>query len=188
MIIDIGGGTTEVAVLSLGGIVVSNSIRTAGDKIDAAIVSYIRYRHNILIGESTAEVLKKNIGSVHPDADVGAMDIRGRNLLNNGLPATISISSGELREAMGEQIADIVECIRATLEKTPPELSSDIYDNGIILSGGGAMLRGLDRLVSQITGIRVSIAKKPLDSVVLGIGKMIESISQYENFVDYRSK
>ncbi|MBE6563639.1 MAG: rod shape-determining protein, partial [Ruminococcaceae bacterium] len=127
MIVDIGGGTTEVAVTSLGGIVLSTSLRTAGDELDEAIVNYIKRKYNILIGEVTAEYLKKSIGSVHPAADRGIMEVRGRNLLN-GLPAIITVSSGEIREAMGEQLAHIIECIRTTLENTPPELSSDIYD------------------------------------------------------------
>lgn len=174
MIVDIGGGTTEVAVTSLGGIVLSTSLRTAGDEIDDAIVSYIKRKYNILIGEVTAEQLKKNIGSVHPAADRGIMEVRGRNLMN-GLPAIITVSSAEIREAMGEQVGHIIECIRTTLENTPPELSSDIYDNGIMLAGGGALLAGLDVLVSEITGIRAIVAKNPLDSVAVGIGHVIEN-------------
>lgn len=173
MIVDIGGGTTEVAVTSLGGIVLSTSLRTAGDELDDAIVSYIKRKYNVLIGEVTAEYLKKNIGSVHPAADRGIMEVRGRNLMN-GLPAIITISSGEIREAMGEQLGHIIECIKTTLENTPPELSSDIYDNGIMLAGGGALLAGLDLLISQITGIRATISKNPLDAVAVGIGHVIE--------------
>ena len=174
MIVDIGGGTTEVAVTSLGGIVLSTSLRTAGDEIDDAIVSYIKRKYNILIGEVTAEYLKKSIGSVHPAADRGIMEVRGRSLMN-GLPAIITVTSGEIREAMSEQVGHIIECIRTTLENTPPELSSDIYDNGIMLAGGGALLSGLDLLISEITGIRAIIAKNPLDSVAVGIGHVIEN-------------
>ena len=181
MIVDIGGGTTEVAVTSLGGIVLSTSLRTAGDELDDAIVSYIKRKYNILIGEVTAEYLKKSIGSVHPAADRGVMEVRGRNLLN-GLPAIITVNSAEIREAMGEQLAHIIECIRTTLENTPPELSSDIYDNGIMLSGGGALLAGFDVLITQITGIQAMVAKNPLDSVAVGIGHVIENDTEGINY------
>ena len=174
MIVDIGGGTTEVAVLSLGGIVMSNSMRVAGDELDSAIVAYIKRKYNILIGETTAEILKKRIGSVHPDTDRGEMEVRGRNLLS-GLPAIVTINSAEIREAMSDEVQHIVEAIRSTLENTPPELASDIYDTGIMLSGGGAMLNGLDLLISRVTGIRTVIAKNPIDSVVVGIGRVIET-------------
>jgi len=181
MIVDIGGGTTEVAVTSLGGIVLSTSLRTAGDELDEAIVSYIKRKYNILIGEVTAEYLKKSIGSVHPAADRGVMEVRGRNLLN-GLPAIITVNSAEIREAMGEQLAHIIDCIRTTLENTPPELSSDIYDNGIMLSGGGALLAGFDVLITQVTGIKAMIAKNPLDSVAVGIGHVIENDTDGINY------
>ncbi len=187
MIVDIGGGTTEVAVISLGGIVLSNSLRIAGDGLDAAIVAYIKRKYNILIGDVTAELLKKNIGSVHPSTDTGTMEIRGRNLLS-GLPAIIQITSSEIREAMSEQISHIIDCIRTTLEKTPPELSSDIFDSGIALSGGGALLSGIDTLLSQVTGIRTTIAKRPLDCVAVGIGRVIESSGELKNIVYYRSR
>lgn len=187
MIVDIGGGTTEVAVLSLGGIVMSNSMRVAGDELDAAIVAYIKRKYNILIGESTAEVLKRRIGSVHPDTDKGEMEIRGRNLLS-GLPAVVRIGSAEVREAMMDEVQHIVEAIRNTLENTPPELASDIYDTGIMLSGGGAMLNGLDLLISRVTGIRTVIAKNPIDSVVIGIGRIIESQGIIGSGVTYRAR
>lgn len=187
MIVDIGGGTTEVAIISLGGIVLSSSLRIAGDAIDNSIVAYIKRKYNVLIGDVTAELLKKNIGSVHPSADTGVMEIRGRNLLS-GLPAIIQISSSEIREAMSEQIAHIVDCIRNTLEKTPPELSSDIYDIGITLSGGGALLNGLDILLTQVTGIKATVAKRPLDCVAVGIGRVIESSGELKNIVIYRSR
>lgn len=184
MIVDIGGGTTEVAVTSLGGIVLSTSLRTAGDELDDAIVTYIKKKYNVLIGEITAEYLKKSIGSVHPAADKGMMEVRGRNLLN-GLPAIITVTSGEIREAMYEQLTHIIECIRTTLENTPPELSSDIYDNGIMLAGGGALLAGLDILITQVTGIKAIVAKNPLDSVAIGIGHVIENDN---GGVNYRNR
>lgn len=187
MIVDIGGGTTEVAVLSLGGIVVSNSERVAGDELDDAIAAYIKRKYNILIGEMTAELLKKRIGSAHPATDHGAMEIRGRNLLT-GLPAIVTVTSAEIREAMEDDIFHIVDSIRSTLESTPPELASDIYDTGIMLSGGGAMLAGLDLLVSRATGIRTIVSKAPMDCVALGIGKMIESIGDMNGIVNYRAR
>lgn len=182
MIVDIGGGTTEVGVISLGGIVISNSLRVAGDKLDEAIVSYIKKKHNILIGETTAEQLKKTIGSAHPTTDKGQMEIRGRNLIS-GLPAVITVSSIQIREAMHEQIAQIMDLIRETLENTPPELSSDLYDKGIMLSGGVAKLPGLDLLINRVTGIKTHISKNPLDSVAIGIGRIINSnLSGIVNF------
>ena len=173
MIVDIGGGTTEVAVLSYGGIVLSTSIRTAGDELDDAISAYIKRKYNVLIGDVTAETLKKTIGSAHPAFDKGTMEIRGRNLLN-GLPAVLVVTSAEIREAMTDGIRTIVEGIKTTLENTPPELSSDIYDMGIALSGGGALLPGLDMLITHYTGIRTFVAKNPLDCVAHGIGRNIE--------------
>ncbi len=187
MIVDIGGGTTEVAVLSLGGIVLSKSLRIAGDELDEAIVNYIKKKHNILIGEVTAEMLKKKIGSVHPAVDRGYMEIQGRNLLN-GLPAIINVSSAEVREAMHEQIVHIIEAIRSTLESTPPELAADIYDNGIMLAGGGALLGGLDALISYVTGVKVTIAKNPLDCVAIGIGHVLESIGDISESVLFRNR
>ena len=185
MIVDIGGGTTEVAVLSLGGIVMSSSLRIAGDELDDAIVAYIKRKYNVLIGETTAELLKKRIGSIHPATDHGAMEIRGRNLLS-GLPAIVTVSSAEIREAMSDEVAHIVESIRSTLENTPPELASDIYDTGIMLSGGGALLSGLDLLISRVTGIRTVVAKNPIDTV--GIGRVIESGSDINGLVNYRTR
>ncbi len=187
MVVDIGGGTTEVAVLSLGGIVMSNSLRVAGDELDDAIVNYIKRKYNILVGETTAELLKKRIGSVHPATDHGAMEIRGRNLLS-GLPAIVTVTSAEMREAMSEEVSHIVESIRNALENTPPELASDIYDTGIMLSGGGALLSGLDLLISRVTGIRTVVAKSPIDSVVHGIGRVIESGSDINGLVNYRNR
>ena len=174
MIVDIGGGTTEVAVLSYGGIVLSTSLRTAGDELDDAISSYIKKKFNVLIGDVTAEALKKNIGSAHPAYDRGVMEIRGRNLLN-GLPAVLGITSAEVREALSDCVRTIIDGIKLTLENTPPELSSDIYDSGIVLSGGGALLPGLDLMVAHATGIRTFVAKNPLDCVAYGIGRVIDS-------------
>ena len=187
MIVDIGGGTTEVAVLSLGGIVLSTSLRTAGDELDEAISAYIKRKYNVLIGDVTAEALKKRIGSVHPSFDKGTMEVRGRNLMN-GLPAIINVTSAEIRESMADEIRSIIESIRVTLENTPPELSSDIYDIGIVLSGGGALLPGLDLLVSRITGIRTVVAKNPLDCVAIGIGRVIESVGELSGVVNFRGR
>jgi rod shape-determining protein MreB len=187
MICDIGGGTTEVAVISLGGIVLSTSLRIAGDEMDEAIVGYMRRRFNVLIGESTAELLKKNIGSIHPTADRSEMQVRGRNLLS-GLPTTITINSANIREAITEPVSHIVDALRTTLENTPPELSGDIYDSGIMLAGGGALLAGLDVLLSGVTGIRVLRAKHPLDAVAIGIGRVIESEDKYPGAVMYRTR
>ena len=187
MIIDIGGGTTEVAVLSLGRIVIAKSIRTAGAELDEAIISYIKRKYNVLIGETTAELLKKKIGSAHPAADRGAMEVRGRNLLS-GLPAVVTIHSSEVREAMQNEVQQIVEIIRNTLENTPPELASDIYDTGIMLSGGGALLAGMDLLISRVTGIRTIVAKSPIDSVAIGIGRFIENTADMKYAMEYRTK
>lgn len=186
MVVDIGGGTTEVAVMSLGGLVLASSLRVGGDSIDNAIVSYMKRKYNVLIGNMTAETLKKSIGSVDPSTDVGALEIRGRNLIS-GLPATLSISSAELREAMSEQILGILECIKSTLEKTPPELSADIYDNGIRLTGGGAQVRGLDKLITSTTGVSTYVAPKPLESVIGGIGAIIEKGDIFK-LLEYHSR
>jgi len=187
MICDIGGGTTEVAVISLGGIVLSTSLRIAGDEMDEAIVSYMRRKFNVLIGDSTAELLKKNIGSIHPTAVRGEMAVRGRNLLS-GLPTTITINSANIREAITEPVSHIIDALRTTLENTPPELSGDIYDNGIMLAGGGALLAGLDVLLSSVTGIRILRAKYPLDAVAIGIGRVIEAEDKYPGAVMFRSR
>ncbi|MCD7775970.1 MAG: rod shape-determining protein [Firmicutes bacterium] len=187
MIIDIGGGTTEVAVISLGGIVLSNSLRVAGDELDEAIVNYMRRKFNILIGEATAERLKKEIGSIHPAADRGEREVRGRNLLS-GLPMTVTINSANIREAISEEITHIVDALSATLESTPPELSGDIYDNGIMLAGGGALLGGLNILLSQLTGIRVIKPRRPLDAVALGIESVLESEDKFPGATQYRTR
>lgn len=185
MIIDIGGGTTEVAVISLGGIVLSNSIKIAGDTFDESIAAYIKNNFHVLIGDVTAEELKKNLGSALEATDRGAMEIRGRNL-QNGLPAILTVNSAQIREAMSEDISRIIECIRNTLETTPPELSSDIYDSGIMLTGGGALIAGLAQIIAQTTGIRVIVAKSPLDCVAVGIGHVIES--DFNGAVSFRNR
>ncbi|MBQ6864044.1 MAG: rod shape-determining protein [Clostridia bacterium] len=176
MIVDIGGGTCEVAVISLGDIVTSRSIRVAGNKLDEAIIAYVRRKFNLLIGERTAEDLKVKIGSAYPYQGEGAVSVRGRNLLD-GLPKNVQISAEDIRDAMQEPLSQIVDAVRTTLEKTPPELASDIVDRGIILSGGGAMLRGLDRLIAAEVGISVKIARNPMDSVVSGTAVCLEKDS-----------
>ncbi len=187
MIVDIGGGTTEVAVISLGGIVASNSIRVAGDEFDEAIISYLRKRKGILIGVASAEMLKMKIGSAHPSADFGEMEVCGRSLVS-GLGAVMQISSREVREAISESLEQIIFGIKKTLEQTPPELSADIYDFGIMLSGGGALLRGLDKLITERTGIKVHLAKKPLESVCAGILRVIQSEGKMGNLLQYRGR
>ncbi|HKU67981.1 MAG TPA: rod shape-determining protein [Candidatus Baltobacteraceae bacterium] len=172
MVVDIGGGTTDVAVISLGGIVVSQSLRVAGNKLDDAIIRYIRRVYNLMIGERTAEEIKIKIGSAYRLESELAMEIRGRDLIN-GLPKTVKITSEEIREALSEPVGAIVEAVKAVLEKTPPELAADIIDRGVILTGGGALLRGLDRLLAEVCGIPVIIADDPLSCVALGTGMRV---------------
>ena len=179
MVVDIGGGTTEIAILSLGGIVTAKSIRIGGDEFDESIVSYVKKEYNLMIGERTAEDVKINIGSTFKDDQETNMQIRGRDLIS-GLPKTIEINSTEVRDALKEPISSIVDAIKSTLEKTPPELASDIMENGIMLTGGGALLRGLDKLVKQETGMPVHIAEDPLDCVALGTGKSVEDQEIFE--------
>ena len=174
MVVDIGGGTAEVAVISLGDIVTSRSIRVAGNLFDEAIISYIKKKYNLLIGDRTAEEIKIKIGSAYPYDGEGAMHVKGRNLMD-GLPKHIEITSEEIREALADPVNTILEEVRLTLEKTPPELASDIIDHGIMLTGGGALLRGLDRLIADETHIPVLVAEKPLDCVVDGTGICLES-------------
>ncbi len=174
MVVDIGGGTAEVAVISLGDIVTSRSARVAGDNFDSSIIAYIKKKYNLLIGERTAEDIKIKIGSAHPYEGEGVMEVKGRNLLD-GLPKNITVSSEEIREALSDPVNQILDAIRATLEKTPPELAADIIDHGIMLTGGGALLRGLDKLISQETKMPVHIAENPLDCVVDGTGICLES-------------
>ena len=175
MIVDIGGGTTEVAVISLGGIVTHRSIRVAGDEMDEAIINYVKRNYNMLIGERTAEEVKIEVGSAFPYEGEGSIEIRGRDLVT-GLPKTLVISAEEVREALREPIQAIVEAIKVTLERTPPELAADIMDRGIVLAGGGALLRGLDRLVSEETGMPVMLADEPLLCVARGTGRVLEEI------------
>jgi len=177
IIVDIGGGTTEVAVISLGGIVVCNSLRVAGDELDEDIINYIKKELNLLIGESTAEQIKKEIGSAMPLMTEMTMEIKGRDL-NTGLPRTETITSVQIEEAMRESIAKIVEIVKATLEKAPPELASDIMEKGIMLAGGGALIQNLDKLISLETGMPVYIAEEPLDCVVKGTEKTLQEIEK----------
>lgn len=173
MIIDIGGGTTEVAVLSLQGIVLSESVRVAGDELTEAIISYMKKVHNLAVGERSAEQIKIEIGSAYPTAEELSMEVRGRHLLS-GLPHTVIVKATEIRESMAEPLSVIVEAVKRTLEKTPPELASDIIDRGIMLAGGGALLTGIDTLISHETGIVTHIAPAPLNCVVIGAGKVLE--------------
>ena len=174
MVVDIGGGTAEVAVISLGDIVTSRSVRVAGDSFDAAIVQYIKKKYNLLIGDRTAEDIKIKIGSATEYEGEGKMEVKGRNLID-GLPKNVTITSEEIREALSDPVSQILDAVRATLEKTPPELSADIIDHGIMLTGGGALLRGLDKLIAEETGMPVNIADNPLDCVVDGTGIYLES-------------
>ena len=175
MIIDIGGGTTEMAVISLAGIVFSKSIRIAGDEIDEAIINYLKKTYNLMIGERTAEDIKVKIGSAYPLDEELTMEVRGRDLVA-GLPKMITVSSEEVRESLAEPIAQIVEAIRITLERTPPELSADLMEKGLILAGGGSLLRGLDKLIAEETGLPVHIAEDPLTAVALGTGRVLSEI------------
>ena len=177
MVVDIGGGTTDIAVISLGGTVVSASIKTAGDDFDEAIVRYMRQKHNLLIGERTAEDIKIKIGSVFRRPESVSMDVRGRNLVT-GLPKTISLTSEETEEALNNPTMQIVEAIHSVLEKTPPELAADIADRGIILTGGGSKLCGLEDLIEEKTGITTMTADDPLTAVAIGTGKYVEFISE----------
>jgi rod shape-determining protein MreB len=172
MVVDIGGGTTDVAVISLSGIVYARSVRVAGNEMDDAIMQYLKRKYNLLIGERTAEQIKITVGSAYPLEKPISMDIKGRNLIE-GVPKTITIDDSEIREALGECVATIMNAIRVALERTPPELSADISDRGIVLTGGGAMLKNLDKRIREETGLPVSIAEDPLASVVLGTGKML---------------
>jgi rod shape-determining protein MreB len=172
MVVDIGGGTTDVAVISLSGIVYSRSVRVAGNEMDDAIIQYLKRKYNLLVGDRTAEQIKIQIGSAYPLETPLRMEIKGHNVLE-GLPRTITINDTEIREALAENVATIMNAIRVALERTPPELSADISDRGIVLTGGGAMLKGLDRRIRQETGVPVSIAEDPLASVVMGTAKML---------------
>ena len=181
MVVDIGGGTSEVAVISLGDVVTSNSARVAGDNFDESIINYIKKKYNLLIGERTAENIKMGIGSAYKTGDTEpVMDIKGRNLLN-GLPENITVTSEEIREAISEPLSHVIDAIKTTLEKPPPELAADIIESGIMLAGGGALLRGLDQLIHEETGMPVKIAERPLDCVADGTGKVLENIDKLED-------
>jgi len=176
MIVDIGGGTTEVAVISLAGIVFSKSIRVGGDKMDEAIVQYVKRKYNLLVGERTAELVKITIGSAYPGDEIQTMEIKGRDLVA-GVPKTVEITDEEIRESIVEPINAIVEAVRIGLERTPPELASDIVDKGIVLAGGGALLRNLDTLLREQTGLPVMLADEPLEAVVMGAGRVLDEIT-----------
>jgi rod shape-determining protein MreB len=176
MIVDIGGGTTDIAVISLAGIVYSKSVRVAGNEMDEAVIQYIKKKYNLLIGERTAEQIKLEIGSAFPLDEPLTMEIKGRDLIE-GIPKTLTVTDAEIREALSEPISVIVNAVRVALERTPPELSADIVDRGIVLTGGGSLLKALDKLLREETGLPVSVAEDPLSSVVLGTGKMLSDFN-----------
>lgn len=176
MIVDIGGGTTDIAVISLGGIVASTSVKIAGDDFDEAIVRYMRKKHNLLIGERTAEEIKIQIGTCYPDGDEMSMDVRGRNLVS-GLPRRVTVTSAETEEALRESVSQIVEAIHEVLEKTPPELAADIADRGIVMTGGGCLLRGLEKIIEDKIGINAITAEDPMLCVAIGTGMFVEYLS-----------
>jgi rod shape-determining protein MreB len=185
MVVDIGGGTTEVAVLSLGGIVYARSVRVGGDKMDEAIIAYIRRHHNLLIGEASAERIKKEIGSACPPANGATgrtMDIKGRDLMN-GVPKEITVGQRQIADSLAEPVGAIIEAVKVALEATPPELAADIVDKGIMLTGGGALLSGLDQVLREDTGLPVSIADEPLSCVALGTGKALENMKAMRNIL-----
>jgi rod shape-determining protein MreB and related proteins len=176
MVVDIGGGTTEVAVISLAGIVYSRSLRVAGDKMDAAIIQYIKRKYNLLIGERTAEVIKTTIGNAYPEpAHLETIEVKGRDLVS-GIPKILAIDSEEIRVAISEQIDAIIETVKIALEQTPPELAADIVDRGIVLTGGGALLKNLDKLICEESGLPITVAEDPLSTVAVGTGKVLDSL------------
>lgn len=182
MVIDIGGGTTEIAVIALSGIVTNNSIRVAGDELDDAILQYIKKNYNLIIGEQTAENIKIEIGNAFPTIEESTLEVRGRDLVS-GIPKTIRMTSHEVREALQEPLSMIIEAIRLTLERTPPELAADIVNSGIYLAGGGSQLRGIDTLIREETNLPVTIAEDPHKAVVIGAGRILEDMSQYEKVI-----
>jgi len=175
MIVDIGGGTTEVAVISLSGIVYANSARVGGDKMDEAIINYVKRRYNLLVGERTAELIKINIGTAYPMDDMKSMEVKGRDLVK-GVPKTLEIKSDEVREALQEPINAVVESVKVALERTPPELAADIVDKGIVMVGGGALLANMDILLREETGLPVMLAEDPLTAVALGTGRCLDEM------------
>jgi rod shape-determining protein MreB len=185
MVVDIGGGTTEVAVISLAGIVYSRSLRVAGDKMDEAIIQYIKRKYNLLIGERTAEIIKTTIGNAYPDPDkVETIEVKGRDLVS-GIPKILAIDSEEVRVAISEQIDAIVETVKIALEQTPPELAADIVDRGIVLTGGGALLNNFDKLLREESGLPITVTDDPLSTVALGSGKALDSIEILKQVVIY---
>ena len=184
MIVDVGGGTTEVAVISLSGIVYSQSARVGGDKMDEAIIQHMKRKYNLLVGERTAEMIKCTIGTAYPTDEVMTMEVKGRDLVA-GLPKTLEVNSDEIRDALQEPINAIVEAVRIALERTPPELSADIVDKGIVLAGGGALLKNLDILLREETGLPVLIADDPMSAVVLGSGKTLDQLELLEEVADH---
>ena len=175
MIIDIGGGTTEVAVISLSGIVYSNSTRVGGDKMDEAIINYVKRKYNLLIGERTAEVVKIEIGTAYPTEEIESMEVKGRDLVA-GVPKTLELKSEEVRDALSEPVNAVVEAVKIALERTPPELAADIVDKGIVLVGGGSLLRNLDVLLRETTGLPVMLAEDPLTAVAIGTGRTLDEL------------
>jgi rod shape-determining protein MreB len=176
MVVDIGGGTTEVAVISLAGIVYSRSLRVAGDKMDAAIMQYIKRKYNLLIGERTGEIIKTTIGNAYPKTnELETIEVKGRDLVS-GIPKILAIDSEEIRLAITEQLDAITETVKIALEQTPPELAADIVDSGIVLTGGGALLKNLDRLLMEESGLPITVAEDPLSTVALGSGKALDTI------------
>ena len=176
MVVDIGGGTSEVAVISLAGIVYSKSVRVGGDKMDEAILQYVKRTYNLLIGERTSEIIKTTIGNAYPGSEIESMDVKGRDLVT-GIPKIINVNSDEVRQAIQEQIDSIVAAVKTALEQTPPELAADIVDRGIYLTGGGALLKNLDILLHQETGLPIKIADDPLSTVVMGSGKALDNLN-----------
>jgi rod shape-determining protein MreB and related proteins len=187
MVVDIGGGTTEVAVISLGGIVTSQSIRIAGDEVDAAVISYVKKEYSLMLGERTAEEIKIAIGSAFPTADDSHAEIRGRDLVT-GLPKTIVVSAEEVRKAIEEPVNAVVDAVKTTLDKCPPELSGDVMDRGIVLTGGGALLRGLDERLKHETGMPIMVADDPLQSVALGSGRCVEDFESLQQVLAAESR
>jgi rod shape-determining protein MreB len=175
MVVDIGGGTTEVAVISLAGVVYSNSVRVGGDKMDEAIVQHLNRRYNLLVGISTAEIIKTTIGNAYPSDQIDTIEVKGRDLVT-GIPKILTIDSEEIREVISEQVNAIVQTVRSALEQTPPELAADIVDKGIVLTGGGSLLKDLDILLREETKLPISITEDPLYTVVLGSGKALENL------------
>jgi rod shape-determining protein MreB len=175
MVVDIGGGTTEIAVISLGGLVIADSVRVAGDEFDEAIIKYMRTQYNLVIGERMAEDVKFRLGNAFPEKKIESMELKGRDAIS-GLPRTLEIDSVEIRKALKEPVDQIIDAIKRILEKTPPELAADIVERGIVMTGGGSLLKGLDKFISKETGVPVIRAENPLTCVVLGAGKFLEEL------------